>query len=57
MLTGLEKTVIVRVLPNYPARLHCMHFTALVFVLFWIRKLLNEGAEMSRGGRFEEKKK
>lgn len=57
MLAGLEKTVIVRVLPNYPARLHCMHFTALVFVLFWIRKLLNEGAEMSRGGRFEEKKK
>lgn len=35
---GFGKTVIVRVLLNYPARLHCMRFTAPLFMLFWIRK-------------------
>lgn len=55
---GFEKTVIVRLVPNYPATLCCMHFTALCFLCHsGLEKLLNKGGKVSRDGRFEEIKK
>lgn len=52
---GFGKPDIVRLLPNYPARLRCRHFTALCFLCHsGLGKLLNKGGKVSRDGRFEE---
>lgn len=56
--SGSGKTLIVRLLPNYPVRLQCMHFTAFCFSCHsGLEKLLNKGGKVSRDGRFEEMKK